>query len=170
MGKMKLDDVDRKLLGLLQENARISNADLARRVGMAPSAVLERVRKLERRGAILGYEARIDPKALDMGLTAFTFVRTEETPGSIESGELLARIPEVMEVHHTAGQDCYLLKVRVADTEALGRLLIEFGRIETVRDTRTTIVLTTVKESLALPTDSGPGHAAGADPDADTAA
>jgi Lrp/AsnC family transcriptional regulator, leucine-responsive regulatory protein len=146
-----LDAVDRKILAILQENARTSNAEIARRIGMVPSAVLERIRKLERRNIILGYEVKVNSKALGHGLTAFTFVRTEEAVGSTGSGETLADLSEVLEVHHTAGQDAYLLKVRVADTEALGELLKKFGRLNTVRDTRTTIVLTTVKETLGLP-------------------
>ena len=150
-GKSELDSVDLRILDILQADARTPNAEIARRIGMAPSAVLERIRKLEKRGVILGYHARVNPKALDLGLTCFTFVRTEEPVGSVESGQDLSAIPEVLEVHHTAGQDCYLLKVRVADTEHLSRLLKRFGRVHEVRDTRTTIVLTTVKETTGLP-------------------
>lgn len=162
-----LDPVDRAILDALQENARITNAAIARRVSMAPSAVLERIRKLERKGLIRGYEARLNAKALGHGLTAFTFVRSEEAPGDTSAGELLARIPEVMEVHHTAGHDCYLLKVRVADTDHLGRLLKEFGRIASVRDTRTTVVLSTLKESARLPIPVDEEFQAGTDPGAD---
>ncbi|HEX8034955.1 MAG TPA: Lrp/AsnC ligand binding domain-containing protein, partial [Ktedonobacterales bacterium] len=80
------------------------------------------------------------------------FVRAEEKLACLETGEELARIPEVQEVHHVAGEDCYLVKVRVANTEALGRLLRErFGVIPTVRSTRTTVVLTTIKETATLP-------------------
>lgn len=148
----ELDATDRELLRLLQENARTANAELARRVGMAPSAVLERVRKLEERGVIRGYAARIEPRALGLGLTAFLFVRAEERVGAPETAELLAALPEVLEVHHVAGEDCFLVKVRVEDTEALGRLLRErVGSIPTVRSTRTTIVLGTVKEDGVLP-------------------
>lgn len=147
----ELDTVDRKILAFLQQDARISNVELARRVGMAPSAMLERVRKLERRKVILGYEARVDPKALNLGLTCFTFVRVEEPVGSTGVGHTLAKIPEVLEVHHTAGQECYLLKVRVADTDHLARLLKRYGLTPAVRDTRTTIVLTTIKETTSLP-------------------
>lgn len=153
MAKKKIDEIDRKIIGALQENARIRNAEIARQIGMAPSAVLERIRKLEASGVIEGYEARINPKALGRKLTAFTFVRSEEAVGSTRAGEELAKIPGVLEVHHTAGHDCYLLKVRVADTEALGHLLRRIGLVDTVRDTRSTIVLTTVKETLELPVD-----------------
>jgi len=144
-----LDGTDRQILDVLQKNARTSNAEIARRVGKAPSAVLERIRKMEARGVIQGYEVRINPKALGHGLTAFTFVHAEDAVGSVRSGRELAELPEVLEVHHTAGQDAYLIKSRVEDTEALGMLLRKIGHIESVRDTRTTIVLTTVKETLA---------------------
>ena len=147
-----IDDIDRAILMLLQENARVSNAEIARRVEMVPSAVFERIRKLEARGLIRGYETRLSPKDLGLGLVAFIYVRGEERVGSMETGELLARIPEVQEVHHIAGEDCYLLKVRAADTDALGRLLREkIGALDQVRSTRTTIVLTTIKESGQLP-------------------
>lgn len=146
------DEIDNKIVSILQQNARISNADIARQLDMAPSAIFERIRKLEARGAIRGYEARIDPAAVNRSLLAFVFVRAEERLACLETGEELARLPEVQEVHHIAGEDCYLVKVRVANTEALGRLLRErFGVIPTVRSTRTTIVLTTIKETATLP-------------------
>ncbi|HEX8034035.1 MAG TPA: Lrp/AsnC family transcriptional regulator, partial [Ktedonobacterales bacterium] len=112
------DEIDKKIVTILQQNARISNADIARQLDMAPSAIFERIRKLEARGTIKGYEARIDPASLDRSLLAFVFVRAEEKLACLETGEELARIPEVQEVHHVAGEDCYLVKVRVANTEA----------------------------------------------------
>lgn len=146
------DEIDKKIVTILQQNARISNADIARQLDMAPSAIFERIRKLEARGIIRGYEARIDPALIDRSLLAFVFVRAEEQLACPETGDELARIPEVQEVHHVAGEDCYLVKVRVANTDALGRLLRErFGLIPTVRSTRTTIVLTTIKETATLP-------------------
>jgi Lrp/AsnC family leucine-responsive transcriptional regulator len=147
-----LDSTDRAILELLQANARISNADIARQLDMAPSAILDRIRKLEQRGVIQGYLTRIDAAAVGLGLTAFILVRTEERVGSGTIGKELARIPEVQELHHVAGEDCYLVKVRVQDTEGLSRLLRErFGRLKGVRNTRSTIVLSTVKETMALP-------------------
>ena len=149
---MQLDGTDRTILAVLQANARTSNADIARQVGMAPSAILDRIRKLEAKGIILGYEARLDARALGCGLVAFVFVKSDEKVGSVSTGEHLAEIPEVLEVHHVAGEDCYLVKVRVESTEALGRLLRDrFGSIGAVRNTRTTIVLNTVKEVARLP-------------------
>ena len=146
-----INEIDAKILHILQQDARIANAEIARHLDMAPSAILERIRKLEARGLIQGYEARLNPKMLDLDLLAFIFVRADEGVGSLNTGEVLAQMPEVQEVHHIAGEDCYLVKVRVANTEALGRLLRErFGRIATIRSTRTTIVLSTLKESGQL--------------------
>ncbi|GAC1451657.1 MAG: Lrp/AsnC family transcriptional regulator [Ktedonobacterales bacterium] len=147
-----IDELDNIILTILQHDARTSNAEIARRTGMAPSAILERIRKLEVRGIIRGYEAQLNSQALGLGLVAFVYVRAEERLCHAKTGELLAAMPEVQEVHHVAGEDCYLVKVRVADTAALSRLLRErFGAIESVRSTRTTIVLTTVKETAQLP-------------------
>ncbi|HZI63838.1 MAG TPA: Lrp/AsnC family transcriptional regulator [Thermoanaerobaculia bacterium] len=147
-----IDGKDIDILSLVQSNARISNAQIARQVGMAPSAILERLRKLEARGVVRGYETRLDPHPLGLGLLAFVFVRSDERLNDGETAARLAEIPEAQEVHHVAGEDCYLVKVRAADPEALGRLLRErFGSIPSVRSTRTTIVLGTVKESGQLP-------------------
>lgn len=147
-----IDVIDRKILNILQQNARTPNADIARRLSMAPSAILERIRKLEAHGVLRGYRAQIDPQALDRGLLAFIFVRADEQLSSSHVGVLLGELPEVQEVHHIAGEDCYLVKVRVADTAALSALLREgFGAIPSVRSTRTTIVLTTLKEIATLP-------------------
>ena len=147
-----IDDIDRQILNILQQNARTSNADIARQVGMAPSAVLERIRKLEQRGVIQGYEARIDPGALGLGLLAFVAVRSEEKVGEERTGELLAQFPEVQEAHHITGEDCYLLKVRVKDAKTLGRFLREsLGAVGSVRSTRTTVALETLRESAQLP-------------------
>ena len=145
------DEIDTQILMILQENSRTSNAEIARQVGMAPSAVFERIRKLEAQGVIRGYEARINPQARGLGLLAFVFVRTDDR-GSMETGKKLALIPGVQEVHDIAGEDCYLVKVRAANTEALGRLLRDhFGTIPSLRSTRTTIVLSTAKETAQLP-------------------
>ncbi len=157
-----IDATDCAILGLLQSNGRISNADIARRLDMAPSAILDRIRKLEQKGIIQGYTARIDPTAIGLALTAFILVRTEESVGSGAIGQALAAMPEVLEVHHVAGEDCYLVKVRVADTSDLSRLLHDrFGHLKGVRNTRSTIVLATVKEGGEMPIPTGKvGHGA----------
>jgi Lrp/AsnC family leucine-responsive transcriptional regulator len=151
------DETDTIILDLLQENARISQADIARVVGLAPSAVLERIRKLETRGIVKGYTALLDPHALDQRMLAFVAVRSAEAPGDESVARALAQCPEVLELHHVAGDDCYLLKVRARDAEHIGQLLRHrFGRIPGVVSTRTTIVLETVKETPRLPVRAAP--------------
>jgi Lrp/AsnC family leucine-responsive transcriptional regulator len=147
-----IDEIDASILDLLQDNARIAQSEVARAVGLAPSAVLERIRKLESRGIVRGYTALVDPHALELPMLAFIAVRSEQAPGDDSVAAALAQCPEVLEVHHVAGDDCYLLKVRARDAEHIGQLLRHrFGRIPGVRSTRTTIVLETVKETPRLP-------------------
>ena len=149
-----LDGIDASILELLQANARISQADIARTVGLAPSAVLERIRKLEARGVVKGYAALVAPEAIDRRLLAFVFVRTTDRPGEARVGQAIAGLPEVLEVHHVAGDDCLLLKVRVRDAAHLSQILREqLGPIAGISSTRTTIVLETVKETprISLP-------------------
>lgn len=149
-----LDAIDLRILDILQTNARETQAEIARAVGLAPSAVLERIRKLESRGVLRGYVADVDPRALGLGLLAFVAVRSDEVGHEDRVARTLAESAEVLEVHHIAGDDCYLIKVRARDAEHLGQLLrTKFGRIPGVRSTRTTIVLETVKQTsrLAIP-------------------
>jgi Lrp/AsnC family leucine-responsive transcriptional regulator len=147
-----LDPVDRQILALLQDNARIPQAEIARTVGLAPSAVLERIRKLEARGVVRDYVTVLDPRALDQRLLAFVAVRTTDRPGEARVSDTLAAIPEVLEAHQVAGDDCLLLKIRARDPEHLSQILRErIGSVEGVRSTRTTIVLETIKESPRLP-------------------
>lgn len=150
-----IDEKDAKLLELLQQNGRASNVDLARAVELTPSATLERVRKLEERGLIKGYMAVLEPHALELGLVAFIFVRVDDMNDvlgkSEATAEALAALPSVQELHHLAGEDCFLIKVRARDTDDLYRILKEeFGRFKEIRSTRTTIVLKTVKETSRL--------------------
>jgi len=149
--ELVLDKTDLHILRLMQDNARISNADLARELGMAPSGVLERVKKLEQKGVILQYTARIDPAALQQKMLAFIFMKAADGPGCNDTAKELARIPEVQEVHHVAGDDCYLVKVRTYDSSTLMSLMRNsFSTIPNLLSTRTTIVLETVKEQQQL--------------------
>ena len=147
-----IDQTSLAILETLQADARISNAELGRRVGLAPSAVFERIKKLEERGAVRGYSANIDPVAVDLALLAFVFVRSDERRGAPLTEAALVAMPEVQEVHHVAGEDCFLLKVRVRDTLALNELLSDrISALEGVRSTKTTIVLRTAKETSTIP-------------------
>ncbi|MCH7773584.1 MAG: Lrp/AsnC family transcriptional regulator [Bacteroidetes bacterium] len=146
-----MDKTDTTILSLLQENARITNAEIARQVGMVPSGVQERIRKLEDKGYILDYATHLRSDPLDLGLLAFVFVRTNEPPGGLNTAEELAKLPEILEVHHVAGEDCYLLKLRHSNNKALADFLREkLGPIPTITSTRTIIVLDTVKETCSL--------------------
>lgn len=154
-----IDAVDLHILSILQDDARTSNAEIGRRVGMAPSAILERIRKLESRGVLTGFEARVAPRKVGLGLTAFVFVRTDEPPGDHKSARELAALDGVLEVHHIAGEDCYLAKVVAPDAEGLGRFLRErVGAIPSVTSTRTTVVLQTIREDSRLPLGALEGH------------
>ncbi len=151
----QLDQVDLEILGLLQRNARISNADIARELSMAPSAVLERVKKLEQKNTILQYTTRLNPSALNQNLLAYVFIKASDGIGCNDTASALAAIPEVQEVHHVAGDDCYLVKVRTFDSASLMELMRNsVGKIPNILSTRTTIVLETVKEQqqLVIPT------------------
>lgn len=148
-----LDDIDLRIITLLQADARMANAAIARDVGLAPSAVFQRIRKLETNGVIRGYHAHVDPTAMDQGLLAFVTVKTGEGARARETAEMLAGIREVLEVHRVVGEDCFFLKVRVRDAEALGALLDEkVQRLPPVASTRTTIVLSTAKNEIPGPT------------------
>lgn len=143
-----MDDIDRRILAILQDHARTPNAEIARRLDMAPSAILERIRKLEDNGVIEGYAARLSPRALGYGVVAFVHVRAN----GADSSRAFAEIPEVQEVHDVAGDDGLVLKVRAADAEALHALLREkIARAQGVVETRTLYVLRSSKESHVLP-------------------
>jgi len=148
-----IDGVSLQILNIIRQNAKLPNAEIARQIGMAPSAVLERVRKLEEQGIIQGYIAQINPRALNLALLAFVSVSTSDRTSKMTTAKQISKIPGVLEVHHIAGEDSYLVKVRTADTESLGRMLREdFGAIKSISATRTTVVLETILETSALPT------------------
>jgi Lrp/AsnC family transcriptional regulator, leucine-responsive regulatory protein len=147
-----LDEISLNILKILQEKARIPNIDVARQVEMAPSAVLERIRKMERQGIIDGYEVRLNPEQFDRRQIAFILVRTRSVGDQPHTGEQLAAIPEVQEVHYVDGEDCYLVKLRVADTAELAAVIREkIAAVEEVVATRTTTVLNTYKETARFP-------------------
>lgn len=149
-----IDVLDKAIVNILQADGRTSNAEIARQVSLAPSAVLERIRKLEERGVIRGYTAEIDPKALGYGLTSIIAVRTSECGEGV--GEQLSAIPEVQEVHEVAGEDCFYIKVLSRDAESLGVFLREKVKaIPNVVNTRTTVVLKTFKKGTSVPVAPG---------------
>jgi Lrp/AsnC family transcriptional regulator, leucine-responsive regulatory protein len=149
-----IDDTDREILRILQENGRISNAEIARQIGMAPSAIFQRIRRLEERGVIAGYGVRLNARALGCGLVAFIMVQTGENARDYNTAALLAGLPEVQEVHRVVGEDCFIVKVRVQDTDALASLLEHrIQAIASITSTRTTIVVKTIKETSCVSLD-----------------
>ncbi|HRI46331.1 MAG: Lrp/AsnC family transcriptional regulator [Ignavibacteriaceae bacterium] len=146
-----IDEIDKQILNILQNDGRITNADLARQINMAPSAVLERMRRLESKKIIQKYSATIDSNKVGLNLTAFVMIKSNGPVVDTKTAKEIGKIPEVQEVHIVAGEDCFLVKVRVADTNSLNHLLRnKFGKIENIKSTSTTIVLETVKESTKL--------------------
>lgn len=144
-----MDQKDRKILALLQQNARMTNVEIARQIDLAPSVTLTRIKKLEEQGVIQGYEAKLNPLALGLDMLAFVLVKVIG-PTDIEGR--LVKIPGVQEVHNIAGEDCYLIKVRTRNTEALSRMLKENLREDYI-STKTIIVLSVLKETNELTLD-----------------
>lgn len=146
-----VDEIDRKILDLLQCNAKLSNAELAEAVGLTVSSVHERVKKLERKGVIKGYVAVVDPEKLGKPLLAF--LRLTVNPHDVARssiGELCSSEPDILECHNVAGEDCYVLKVRAEGPKQLERLLSVIRGTAEANRSVTNIVLSTHKESTRI--------------------
>jgi len=144
---MVMNEKDSEILSILRENAVTPKAEIARRVGLAPSVVADRIRRLEESGVIKGYETRLDPKAMGLPLLTFIFVSELKPNGGFDTGGALAKVEGVEEVHKIAGDDCFLLKLRAAGTEELSAILDDqINAIPTVSGVRTSIVLKSIAE------------------------
>jgi len=151
-----MHSIDHQLLTFLQDKGNATKAELARRVELTSPAVLERLRKLRERGILRRTTAVLDPELMGFSCLAFVQVQTDP-PRTDQVAHELALVDGVQEVHHVAGDDCLLIKVRCANTQALSKLLREqFHGRAGVRSTRSTIVLETVKESSSLPLHAWP--------------
>jgi Lrp/AsnC family leucine-responsive transcriptional regulator len=150
--RVDLDDTDRRLLRHLRSDGRASTSEVGRALGLAQSSIHQRLRKLKERGLIARFAPELSPRALGLGVLAFVLVRTGGQQAARRVGDQLAAIDEVLEVHHVAGEDCLLIKVRVASNAALWELFEQrFERIEGIVSKRTRIVLESVKETFDLP-------------------
>jgi Lrp/AsnC family transcriptional regulator, leucine-responsive regulatory protein len=148
-----MDKQDIRILQALSENARISGADIARKVNLSLPAVTSRLRKLDHSGMIDKYTVRFNRKKLNLNLLAFIQVWVDHSKAS-NAKELLVAMPEVLECHHAAGDYDLLLKVLVSDTAALEQLLVnKIKSIKSITRTSTTIILNTYKEELNTKTD-----------------
>ena len=146
-----IDSKSLEILKILQEKARIPNIEVSRRVDLAPSAVLERVKKLEKSGVIDGYEVTLNPEFFHRSLITYIYITCTPEKETIV-GEMLALIPDIQEVHYISGNDCYLTKVRCKDSVVLGDILKnKIKAIDGVLRTRSEIVLSTNKETSKFP-------------------
>ena len=149
-GPTRLDDIDIRLLEMLQEHGRTSQHDLAQAVGLSSPAVAERLRKLEERGIIRQFTVLVDPRRVGRDVTAFIFVGINGSHHYPEFRAKTDRHPEVLECHSVTGQGSHLLKIRTDSTSTLEGLLAEIQSWPGVQWTTTSIVLSTIKETSAL--------------------
>jgi len=146
-----IDGKDREILSILLKDAAISKAEIARRVGLAASAVSERVRRMEGDDIIRGYEIRLDPDALDKPLLAFVFVTDAKPSQGFDTAAALSGVTGLEELHKIAGDDCYLLKIRASGTDELNAIIEQqINPVQSVTRVRTTIVLKSVAEKACL--------------------
>jgi len=142
----RVEEIDRTILLLLARDGRMSFTDLARQTGLSVSATHQRVRRLERRGVIRGYAAVINPADAGLPLTAFVSIKPFDPAAADDAPDRLARLSAIEACHSVAGEENYILKVRVASPTALENLLSEIRGAANV-STRTTIVLSTPYEN-----------------------
>jgi Lrp/AsnC family leucine-responsive transcriptional regulator len=148
-----LDAKDRRILALIQRDGKMSQALIARHVGLSTAAVNERLKKLEQAGVIRRFTALVDPKAVGIQVAAFIEVFIEHPRYEEPFIKRILELDEVQECHHITGEFSVLLKVRVRDMESLQRLVIsQLNGAEGVRQTRTVMVLSTVKEESYIAT------------------
>ena len=150
---MVLDLKDRQILEMLQVDAKTSQAEIARRVGLSAASVNERIHKLEQTGVIRRYVALLDDRKVGNDITAFIEVFIEHPRHEPSFIEKMLALDEVQECHHVTGEFSLLLKIRVRDMEALQHLLLrQLNALEGVRQTRTVLALSTSKEESYVPT------------------
>lgn len=151
-----IDEIDRQIVMLLQADGRLSNAAIAEQVGLTTSTVFDRIKKLERRGVIQRYTAVVDAAALGKPITAFVrlVVGSDSQDNYRASKEQFAEVcraePDVLECHTVAGEDCYILKVRVATTRQLEELIERLRSHTLITRSTTNIVLSTFKEETKI--------------------
>jgi len=146
-----LDAIDLKLLQLVQEHGRMQIGALAEEVGLSAPAAGERLRKLEERGVVRGYAAQVDPATLALDIAAFIMVRVDSSAHYPKFLAKVAEHPEVLECHAITGDASHLLKIRTRNTATLETLLGVIQRWPGVIGTRTSLVLSTHKETVLLP-------------------
>jgi Lrp/AsnC family leucine-responsive transcriptional regulator len=152
-----VDDVDRRLIDALRRNGRATYAELARGVGLSAPAVHERVAKLEAAGVITGYHVGVTPAALGLGVSALVGIQQAERADRARVAEALEAVAEIEDCWVVAGEETFVVKVRVADVAALEHVIVALGQIRGVARTRTTVVLSTRFEGRIRTTGAGSG-------------
>lgn len=151
---LKLDKTDRKILDILQANAKITNAQLAQEIGLSPAPTLERVKKLESSGVIKSYHAQLDNGTVGIGVSTFVMVslkghNKENISKFVES---INQIDEVIECHHTTGSGDFILKIISRDIPSYQQLMLEkVSNIDVVDNMQSMVILSTFKDSKILP-------------------
>lgn len=148
-----IDEIDAKILELLQRNGRMQRSAVAEEVNLSISAVSERMRKLEERNVIENYKAIVDAKRLRFDITAFIRVSVDGSEHYPDFVDRVTDIDHVLELHSITGEGSHLMKVRVKDTTSLERFLSQIQALPGVSKTTTSIVLSTFKETRAVPTE-----------------
>ncbi|WP_179816255.1 Lrp/AsnC family transcriptional regulator [Allostreptomyces psammosilenae] len=146
-----MDAVDRQLIQALRQNGRASYAELGRLVGLSGPSVTDRINRLEQAGVITGYRAIVAPASLGLGVTALIGLQLSDAADHEDVGERLRELDEVEDCWFIAGEDSYMLKVRVSDVDDLELAVRRLSRIEGVARTRTTVVLSTKWENRVGP-------------------
>ncbi len=147
----EIDEIDRKIIGILQVNAQMTNAQLGESIGLSASAVNERIRKLKDKNIIKQIVALIDAKSVHKELCAFIYVLVDRPEHSVEFLKNTVANPDILECHHMTGEYSYLLKVRVANTLALEVFITHFLKIQKgVTKTLTQIVLSSAKDGTTI--------------------
>lgn len=150
---MKLDKTDKKILDTLQENAKITNAQLAAEAGISPPGMIERVKRLENSGVIKKYVALVNPSAVGKGTLAVVNVSlaAHQLPSLDSFTDKINKMEEVLECYHVAGDDDFLLKIAVEDINSYEKFLIEkLTKVEGISKIKTTFVLSTVKYNTKI--------------------
>jgi len=153
---MKLDNIDKKILDILQDDARITNLELAKRIGISPPATLERVKRLEKNGVIKKYVALVDPAKVSKGTFALVSVALmiHQIPSIDSFTKQINKLDEVLECYHITGSDDFMLKIAVENIEQYEKFILnKLTKIKGVSKVTTNIVLSTVKFNTKISID-----------------
>lgn len=151
---IKLDQIDRKILDILQKEAKITNAQLSKEIGLSPAPTLERVKKLEQTGIIQSYHARLDPTKIGLGVSTFVHVSLKgHNKQNINTFlEAINQIDEIIECHHITGTGDFILKVIAKDISSYQTLMLEkVSEISVVDNMQSMVILSTFKDSKCMP-------------------